>query len=115
MFLPNADYEFFGPTVSVTVGNGQRIFGGVTGMLGTTTNALFFFGLCFQPPGDFLYNFSAVELSAELNAATAPISVTAATGQLLAGTYEVGMCVRVLGAGSLNRNGYVNGAVQVTN
>lgn len=111
------DYQFAGPTVTVTTAFGQRIVGAATAPLGKTaagTHSLVY-GLCYRPfDGGTIVNFvgggyTLTQLNAgERNDYSATAAVNPGPG-----TWTVGFCV-INNSYALNNNDFVNGWVFVS-
>lgn len=115
----NDYYVFAGPTDSVTVADGQRLFGAAEAPLGLTSGSPLQsadVGLCYQPNGNGpILNFLGANFSVHNFTTTRQSYAATAATTLPAGTYSVGMCVRNNGPGPITNNNYVNGWVQVVN
>ncbi len=109
-------YEFFGPTVVVTVASGQTLFGAAEAPLATDAGvATARAGLCYQLGSGTIANFAGFNYSVvEVDTTRTPIAAAAAI-TTLNGTYNVGFCVQNQTATAINDNDYVSGWVMLVN
>ena len=107
-----ADYQFAGPTASVTTNGSQRLTAAANASLGATTPGAFNTAVCTRQGGGPVtpFNNDATIVEATPNA----ISYGAADSFVpAAGTYSVGFCVRNLF--TLDNTGATTGWVMVIN
>jgi hypothetical protein len=111
-------YVFAGPSGSVTVADGQRLFGAAEAPLGLGSGPpqTADVGLCYQPNANGpITHFLGANFSVHNFTTTRAAYAATATTTLPAGEYTVGMCVRNNGPNTISNNNYVNGWVQVVN
>jgi hypothetical protein len=115
----SAVYVFAGGTVAVTTTAGQRLTGAAEAPMGLAAGSAAgqaYIDLCYQSSaGGALINFSGGFFSIHRMVAERRAYTAVGTVVPGAGTWNVGLCVRNLAAGSINDNDYTNGYVQVTN
>ncbi|MCC6328068.1 MAG: collagen-like protein [Acidobacteria bacterium] len=118
-FPNNSSYLFAGPTVSVTLTDGQRLIGAASASIlsnpGTQPGEVFDYGLCYQAAGGTINNF----LDNNFLAAHKPVQLSnfsaSAVVELPAGTYTVGFCIRNRSATAIGPGDTVNGWLMVAN
>jgi hypothetical protein len=116
LIADNANYQFAGPTTTVTTGAGQRLLGAGTTALGKTLAGLvsFRYGLCYQADaGGPIVNFvGGLYIVGQMD--NGPRQSWSATASVLpgAGTWKVGFCT--FNTVDINNNDYVNGWVIVS-
>lgn len=115
----NDEWQFVGETATVTVTAGQRLTGSGVAIIGATADPGFFYdyGLCYGisggTPVNFLDEGDQLKTFSTETPESLPIASTAVVPT--AGTYLVGMCVR-LDSGETIDNAYkMAGWAQVTN
>ncbi len=113
-------YVFVGPTAQVTTTAAQRITGAAEAPLGLAAGSASQtaqVGLCYQSTlaGAAINNFSGSNYSVHLFHAGRDSYSAAGSVMPGAGTYNVGLCVRNVGAAAITDNDFVNGYVQITN
>ena len=118
MAASQVTYVFAGPTATVTTTANQRLTGAATGIMGLANDGgaqNSDIGLCYQPAGGTVTNFSGGSyLTARFVAGDRrSYSATSSTSPG-AGTWAVGMCVRNRATVPISDNDYVNGWVMVT-
>ena len=112
----NANWQFVGPTAGVTITSSQRLTGAASAVLAVSSGtAQIDAGLCYQLGTGPLANFAGTGTYLTLTVTTTEFPVAAAASVVpgVAGTYQVGYCIR--NSTTINSNDYVNGWVQVTN
>ena len=109
-------WVFAGPTVSLRTAATQHLVGTAVAVLGSSSDTVFDFGLCYQDSnGGEVRNFAGQDfLTAEASDLRLPYSASASVVPG-AGTWTVGYCVVNEGPVSLDDNDFVNGWVQATN
>ena len=111
-------YVFAGDPAQVTItATRPRVTGSASAPMGLSagTPQLADVGMCFQPvAGGVVANFYGSYFSQHSFTTTRATYAVAATRLLLPGTYNVGMCVRNNGSGTINNNNFINGWVMVT-
>ena len=118
---PNSTvYVFAGPTAQVTTTATQRLTGAAEAPLGLAVGAgatTGYIGLCYQSTaaGSVITNFVGGAFSIHRFVGGREAYPAAGTVVPGAGTYNVGYCIRNVGATALTDNDYVNGYVQITN
>jgi len=117
-----AGYRFHGPTVTVTVADGQRVTGSATAILSLISDPgglTMDYGLCYQPTsGGPILNFVADELSVLLRVFSTPYSVSATRVFPTGDEFNIGFCLdhfSLTDPDELDANDDVNGWVMVTN
>jgi hypothetical protein len=104
--------------VAITVADGQRVTGSAVAVLGTAsgTATSVGIGLCHQATGGPIAAFEPANYTVVASISQRAIFPAASTiGDLPAGSYQVGFCVRNVSPTALNSNDSVNGWVMVTN
>ncbi len=114
--FPGKSWQFFGPVRSVTVGDGQRLFGSASAVLGSTagqTRAAI--AICYQRSASDQITplVGDNHLNVMIDSLQRSHSVHAAAS-LPRGTYNVGFCVVNLGKEIIGNNNYVNGWLRVS-
>lgn len=110
-------YVFAGPCATVTTTATQRFTGAASLVLGTapSTTTAARTGLCYQPgPSGLINNVAGFDFI-DATVGTLHIHSASATVALVAGAWNVGACVRNVGAVALSNNDWVNGWIMVTN
>lgn len=114
----SGNYVFTGPPAQVTTTTAlTRVTGSAAGSMGLNVGTPQFadVGMCFQPSsGGTITNFFGSNFATHYFTTARATYAVAATTALTPGTYNVGMCVRNNGSGTINNNGVVNGWVMVT-
>jgi hypothetical protein len=111
---PSGEWQFAGPTASVSTNGTQRLTGSATAAIGATTPGAFAAALCYQKGGaepepfNEPPDYTIVFAEEETNSFGAANSFVPA-----AGTYTVGFCVRT--GIALDNNDWSTGWVVVTN
>ena len=116
-----AGYVFAGPTASVTITAAQRLTGSAFAAMGLASGTVTQsadIGMCYQLGSGTITNFVGgalyVTVPVSPERRSYPASATVVPG--IAGTYNVGMCVRNdVGTIAISNNDFMNGFVQVTN
>jgi hypothetical protein len=114
----NAEYEFAGPTAAIVTTASQRVTATAEAPLGLDTGGpqTARVGICYQPAaGGTIANFVGADYSIHVIYVERHSYSAVATRVFVAGTWNVGMCVRNNLSETISNNDYVNGWVMVTN
>ncbi len=113
--FPGKSWQFFGPVRSVTVGDGQRLFGSASAVLGSNTGQTrAAIAICYQRTASepIVPLVGDNHLNVAIDGLQRSHSVNAAAS-LPRGTYSVGFCVVNLGKEIIGNNNYVNGWLMI--
>jgi len=115
----SSSFVFAGPTASrtLTASTNNMSAVGVAAMAVASGSTSALLGMCYQPSGGSptLFQGSVAYTSVTIDTTRQNYAVAGSTGNLAAGTYNVGVCVRNTGATAIGSNDWSIGWVMVHN